>query len=194
MLDFICNQYHMTKARRLWTIQKQSIKFYREALTQRPAGHTSICCHILRCEPNLFLQIHPHGNRWNFSIRIQATIRKYKNTIRKCAPSKASKNIWDQNLQLTCSNSKRSQLPLLHSCKLSQQLNIFLYSVKCKFCAVHQILQYAILSDTFSGAFLPRQVSATVDVWIAFGHFPKQKITMDHTKFPIHTIEVWIGN
>ena len=129
-----------------------------------------------------------------FSTRIQATIRKYKNTIRKCAPSKASKNIWDQNLQLTCSNSKRSQLPLLHSCKLSQQLNIFLYSVKCKFCAMHQILQYAILSDTFSGAFLPRQVSATVDVWIAFGHFPKQKITMDHTKFPIHTREVWISN
>ena len=127
----------MTKARRLWTIQKQSIKFYREALTQRPAGHTSICCLILRCEPSLFfckyIRMEIVGI---FSIRIQATIRKYKNTIRKCAPSKASKNIWDQNLQLTCSNSKRSQLPLLHSCKLSQQLNIFLYFVKCiKFCS-----------------------------------------------------------
>ena len=126
----------MTKARRLWTIQKQSIKFYREALTQRPTILQHLLSYTsLRTEP-FFLQIHPHGNRWNFSIRIQATIRKYKNTIRKCAPSKASKNIWDQNLQLTCSNSKRSQLPLLHSCKLSQQLNIFLYSVKCKFCAM----------------------------------------------------------
>ena len=194
MLDFICNQYHMTKARRLWTIQKQSIKFYREALMQRP----TILQHLLfytslRTEPFFckYIRMEIVGI---FSIRIQATIRKYNNTIRKCAPSKASKNIWDQNLQLTCSNSKRSQLPLLHSCKLSQQLNIFLYSVKCKFCAMHQILQYAILSDTFSGAFLPRQVSATVDVWIAFGHFPKQKITMDHTKFPIHTREVWISN
>ena len=148
----------------------------------------SICCHILRWK---YIRMEIVGI---FSIRIQATIRKYNNTIRKCAPSKASKNIWDQNLQLTCSNSKRSQLPLLHCCKLSQQLNIFLYSVKCKFCAMHQILQYAILSDTFSGAFLPRQVSATVDVWIAFGHFPKQKITMDHTKFPIHTREVRISN
>ena len=194
MLDFICNQYHMTKARRLWTIQKQSIKFYREALTQRPTILQHLLSYTsLRTEPFFckYIRMEIVGI---FSTRIQATIRKYKNTIRKCAPSKASKNIWDQNLQLTCSNSKRSQLPLLHSCKLSQQLNIFLYSVKCKFCAVHQILQYVILSDTFSGAFLPRQVSATVDVWIAFGHFPKQKITMDHTKFPIHTREVWISN
>ena len=184
----------MTKARRLWTIQKQSIKFYREALTQRPTILQHLLSYIsLRTEPFFckYIRMEIVGI---FSIRIQATIRKYNNTIRKCAPSKASKNIWDQNLQLTCSNSKRSQLPLLHSCKLSQQLNIFLYSVKCKFCAMHQILQYAILSDTFSGAFLPRQVSATVDVWIAFGHFPKQKITMDHTKFPIHTREVWISN
>ena len=45
----------------------------------------SICCHILRCKPNLFLQIHPHGNRWNFFNKNTGNnqkIQKYKQKMR----------------------------------------------------------------------------------------------------------------